>query len=438
MFGASPRDVIRWAVLAACVTAPQTVLADARDDEAAILAFHDQAADARALLERAARAGSRNARVFLYLGLDSRTKGDYAEATAFLERGLKDSGELEKTLLIELAVTASWDGRLADAQRRYEEVTTRWPDDVTAQVGRARMLSWRGRHRAARRALQAVVAEHPENLEAWTTLGAAQAADNRTSAARTAYLRALELEPENATASRGLEQLAAQHRFRMSVFGGYVNVAGAQHAGLAEAEFAFDVRSFVTVLGAYNTSVFRFDDPTTSNHLGHQHVGSAGAVFNVRRRVYLGAEFRALAVRDDLHASGTLALALVATPNLTLSGSARPGAWVSGGRDLLTRASVEGRIGRRIFPSIHWYAYRDFPSTFASDALVGKVRVDVVKPLALTLGGGWSYGQGTHGSVGLGQVDVRLAEHVGVFARYELSTGLMTRHAAGAGLRFQW
>ncbi|MBV1858956.1 MAG: hypothetical protein KUG77_11135, partial [Nannocystaceae bacterium] len=130
--------------------------------------------------------------------------------------------------------------------------------------------------------------------------------------------------------------------------------------------------------------------------------------------------------------------ALVLTPGATISASVRPGLWKLGHADVLTRLSLEGRLARRFFPAVHWYAYRDPTRDLTNHALVGKLRADIVKPVSVTLGGGWQFDGTTHGALALGELEVRPSDRFGIFARYELSTGVVTRHAPGLGVRVQW
>lgn len=412
--------------------------AETPDDERAILAYHDQGSDAHPVLARVVADGSENPRVHLYLALAERDRGELERAIHILECALARPGDLERELRIELAVTASWKGDLQDAQRHYEKVLEHRPDDAVAQVGRARMLSWQGRHAKSRAALQDLLAEDAKNIEAWSTLAANEAADFRTRAARDAYTKILELDPNNEGAVRGLRSLDASRRFRLSAFGGYVNVDGGQHAGVGETDVAFDVRAYLTALAGYSASVFRFDDPTTFGHLSQQHVGRAGLVFNVRRKVYVGSEYRILAASDATHHSVAISGAVVIAPSATLSASVRPGFWSAGHVDVLTRLSLEGTLGRRFFPAVHWYAYRDPTRDLTNNAVVGKLRADVIKPLSLTVGGGWQFDGTLHGALALGEVEVRASERFGIFAQYEFSTGLVTRHAPGLGARIRW
>lgn len=443
MFAHTPSSlaarVLRLAAAALLFAGPAVAsAAETPDDERAILAYHDQGADAQPLLARVVADGSDNPRVHLYLALAERDRGELARAINILECALTNPGDLEREIRLELAVTASWQGNLKDAESHYDDVLALWPDDAVAQVGRARMLSWQGRHAKARTALEGVLANDPKNLEAWSTLAATEAADFRTRAARDAYAAMLELDPASEDAARGLRSLNASRRFRLSAFGGYVNVGGDQHAGVGETDVAFDVRAYLTALAGYSASVFRFDDPTTFGHLSQQHVGNAGLLFNIRRRVYLGSEYRILAAGDATHHSVAVSGAVLLAPNATVSASVRPGLWSAGHVDVLTRLSLEGRLGRRFFPAVHWYAYRDPTRDLSNHAVVSKLRADIVKPLSLTVGGGWQFDGTTHGALALGELEVRPTDRFGIFARYELSTGVIRRHALGAGVRVQW
>lgn len=412
--------------------------AETPDDERAILAYHDQGADAQPVLARTVADGSDNPRVHLYLALAERDRGELARAINILECALANPGDLERELRLELAVTASWQGSLKDAEAHYDEVLARWPEDAVARVGRARMLSWQGRHAKARTALQDILAENPKNLEAWSTLASTEAADFRTRAARDAYAELLELDPDNEDAARGLRSLNASRRFRLSAFGGYVNVDGEQHAGVGETDIAFDVRAYLTALAGYSASVYRFDDPTTFGHMSQQHAAHAALVFNIRRRVYLGSQYRVLVAADAVHHSVAISGAVVVTPKATISASVRPGLWSAGNLDVLTRLSLEGQLGRRFFPAVHWYAYRDRTRNLSNHAVVGKLRADIIKPLSVTVGGGWQFDGTIHGALALGELEVRPSDRFGIFARYELSTGLITRHAPGVGVRVRW
>ncbi|MBV1860536.1 MAG: tetratricopeptide repeat protein, partial [Nannocystaceae bacterium] len=308
----SSARLVQLAVAASLFAGPSLAsAAETADDERAILAYHDRGADARPVLAQVVADGSDNPRVHLYLALAERDRGELVRAIDILECALARPGDLERELRIELAVTASWQGDTQAAVSHYNDILVKWPGDAVAQVGRARMLSWQGRHAKSRAALKTVLDGDPGNLEAWSTLAANETADFRVKAARAAYAAMLELDADNEEAVRGLRSLDASQRLRVSAFGGYLNVGGDQHAGVGETDLAFDVRAFLTALAGYSASVYRFDDPTTTGHLSQQHVGRAGLVFNIRRRVYLGSEYRLLAARDTSHHSVAISGALV-------------------------------------------------------------------------------------------------------------------------------
>ena len=381
--------------------------------------------------------GSDHPRVHLYYALAERERGNLATAADVLRRALERPSDLERELGLELAVTLSWDGKATEAREVYESVLARHPGDHAARMGRARMFGWEGRHRDARRAFEQLLEDDPKDVEALLGLASVEAASGRRGKAFAAYDRALELDPDNLEARKNVTKLEEQPRFSASAGAGYANVAGVHHAGQAELDVAFEARSWSTIIAGYASSVMRFDDPTSGDAFIQQHVGRAGVAFNIRHRLYIVPEYQALVTSEAHHHGLSLGVAVVAADWLTVSGAARPGVWSDGHLDVLTRVSVEAKLGRRVRPSGHWYYYRDPDRGAESNAVVGKLTVDVVKRLSLTAGGGWQYDRMFHGAIGLGQVDVTMTDRFGLYGRYEVSTGAFVRQAATAGVRMK-
>ncbi len=423
-----------WCSLSSAAEPPDP---SARDD-AAILAYHRDGASAHDDLAAAVAQGSSHPRVLLYLALAKRDQNDLKAAITVLREALESPSDLERELRLELAVTLSFDGALLDAQTQYETVLRDAPLDRTARTGRARMLAWRGRLGEARTAFELLVEEDESDLQAWLGLAAVEAAAVRPKAARAAYVAVLARDEANTEAQRGLRKLDTTPRTQVNIFGGYANVAETHHAGIAELDATFELRSYATLIGSYASSVMRFDDPISADQFSQQHVARAGVVFNIRRRVYITPQYQALVTNEDHHHGASLGLAVVANEHLTLSAAARPGVWSDGHLDILGRVSVEGQLGRRFRPSAHLYVYQDPTRELSSQAAVGKLSVDLVRRVAVTGGGGWQFDGVHHGQIGLGQLDVLATARVGIFARYEVSTGAFTRHAAGIGLRLRW
>lgn len=402
------------------------------------MAYHRDGAAAHDRLAAAVTEGSQHPRVLLYLALAKRERGEFDAAIEVLRRALESPSDLERELRLELAVTLSFDGALVEAQAQYETVLRDTPQDRAARTGRARMLAWQGRLRDARAAFEALVREDNADLQAWLGLAAVETAAVRPQAARAAYEQVLARDEDNTEARRGLRQLDAAPRANLSIFGGYANVAETHHAGLAELDATFELRSYATLVGGYASSVMRFDDPTSANDFSQQHVARAGVVFNIRRRVYLAPQYQGLVTETEHHHGVSLGVAVVANKHLTFSAAARPGIWSDGHFDLLGRVSAEGQVGKRFRPSAHVYVYTDATRELSNQAAVGKLSVDLVRRLTMTAGGGWRFDGVHHGQIGLGQLDVWATARVGFFARYEVSTGAFTRHATGAGLRVRW
>ncbi len=419
-------------------SAAETALEPSVSDDAAILAYHRDGAAAHDRLATVVADGSKHPRVLLYLALAKRERSELGAAIEILRGALESPSDLERELRLELAVTLSFQGALVEAQTEYEAVLHHTPQDRAARTGRARMLAWQGRLADARAAFEALLNDDGSDIQAWLGLAAVESAAVRPRAARAAYQQVLALDDSNTEAQRGLRQLAATPRAQLSIFGGYANIAQTHHAGLAEVDATYELRSYATLTGGYASSVMRFDDPISADQFSQQHVARAGVVFNIRRRVYLTPEYQGLVTNTAHHHGLSLGLAVVANKHLTLSAAARPGAWNDGHVDVLGRVSAEGQVGKRFRPSAHLYVYRDPQRDLESQAVVGKLSVDVVRRLTITGGGGWQFDGVHHGQIGLGQLDVWANARIGFFARYEVSTGAFTRHAAGAGLRLRW
>ncbi len=424
-----------WSTLSSAAGAPAT---PSPREDAAIVAYHNDGVAAYDRLAAVVAEGSAHPRVLLYLALAKRERNELTAAIEVLREALESPADLERELRLELAVTLSFDGALLEAQTQYEAVLANTPADRVARTGRARMLAWRGRLGDARSAFEALLKEDGSDPQAWLGLAAVEAAAVRPRLARAAYQEVLALDEDNTEARRGLRQLEATPRAQVNIFGGYANVAQTHHAGMAELDATFELRSYATLVGGYASSVMRFDDPISADQFSQQHVARAGVVFNIRRRVYLIPQYQGLVTNDEHHHGLSLGLAVVANEHLTLSAAARPGVWSDGHLDLLGRVSAEGQIGKRLRPSAHVYVYRDPTRQLSSQAVVGKLSVDLVRRVTITGGGGWQFDGVHHGQIGLGQLDVWATARIGFFARYEISTGAYTRHAAGAGLRLRW
>ncbi len=407
-------------------------------EEQAILAFHSEGHEAKPKLRDVVARGSKNHRVHLYLGLAEREDGDLEQAAAVLRAGLQQSGDLERELRMELAVTLSWDGELAEAQEQYEALIVRDPGDRVARVGHARMLGWRGRLRQARAELTVLVEQDPDDLDARRTLAFVDAADLRLADARAGYEEVLARAPDDQEARNGLDGLAKVSRLRLEAFGGYANTESVHHAGVGDFGLAADLRASWTLLAGYSTSVTRFDDPVLNNSLAQQHSPRIGVVANLRRRVYFGLHYRALFADGAHHHGLTTEITVRPLDALALSAAARPGVWNDGHFDVLGRLGIEANLGRRFSVGASWYGYADRARQRASHAVVARARLIVVPRWIVGGGGGWTFDLTNHGAVALAETEVKISDRLSLLARYELLSATFVRHTAGFGARISF
>jgi tetratricopeptide (TPR) repeat protein len=112
------------------------------------------------------------------------------------------------------ALAAHRAGRLDEAERLYERLLARRPDDFSANYHFASLHYQRGRYPEALRCLGAALAANPREPTAWSNLGVLQAGMGQPGEALASYEKALALMPRSAAAhnNRGSALIALKQR----------------------------------------------------------------------------------------------------------------------------------------------------------------------------------------------------------------------------------
>lgn len=95
-------------------------------------------------------------------------------------------------------------GDASAAERAYDDILTKQPDDMKALIGRATARAWAGKHDGAQADYGNVLARDPNNLEALTGIGYSYAWNKQYADAEGAFKKALKVAPDNLGAQKGL------------------------------------------------------------------------------------------------------------------------------------------------------------------------------------------------------------------------------------------
>ncbi len=117
-------------------------------DEAVKLFIEKKYDVAYPLLEKLFTENADDVRVYLYKGIIERSRRDYLRAIKTFRRGIEKNPS-NIYLLLELAVTYSWNSDLTQALKIYNRALEIEPANITAALGKARVLSWLARFREA-------------------------------------------------------------------------------------------------------------------------------------------------------------------------------------------------------------------------------------------------------------------------------------------------
>lgn len=151
---------------------------------------------------------------YLFGGLLQREAGDLSAAVRLLSEGLAVH-PTDLHLLLELAVTLSWDDQTEQALEIYRRVLALDATSLPARLGEARMLSWLGDFAASERLYRELELESRARVDARRGLAFVYRARMQLEAATDLYRWLLEQDPEDSEASEGLEAIAGTRRWQI-------------------------------------------------------------------------------------------------------------------------------------------------------------------------------------------------------------------------------
>lgn len=135
-------------------------------------------------------------------------RGDLEDARRlYTERVAADSSDVRA--LHRLALLFAWNREFPPSLALFDRLLVVTPDNLEAQVDRARVLSWAGRHGESVEAYGAVLARSPYDRRARTGMAQVLAWSGRLDSAAVLYRQLLEDDPDDLEARQGLARVTA-------------------------------------------------------------------------------------------------------------------------------------------------------------------------------------------------------------------------------------
>jgi tetratricopeptide (TPR) repeat protein len=135
-------------------------------------------------------------------------RGDLEDARRlYAERVAADSSDVRA--LHRLALLFAWNREFPPSLALFDRLLVVTPDNLEAQVDRARVLSWSGRYGESVQAYDAVLARNPHDRRAQVGLAQVLAWSGRLDSAAVVYRQLLEDDPDDLEARQGLARVAA-------------------------------------------------------------------------------------------------------------------------------------------------------------------------------------------------------------------------------------
>ncbi len=218
------RRALGWALMTTAaawsfgVAAPCALAQEPDLREQAAQAFINQDHDAAyVLLTQAIEEEVASAQEYLYKGLIERQRGQLDQARRSFNAGLKQD-PASISLLMELAVTCSWDGKLKEAVALYDKVMalTSPPEDTAARLGKARVVGWMGEHQQAIAIYRGILEAQPAHVEAMSGLATIHRALMQDTQASALYQQVLTITPDHPEALEGMALIEARTPFAWS------------------------------------------------------------------------------------------------------------------------------------------------------------------------------------------------------------------------------
>ena len=374
------------------------------EDAAYVLFVHGKRDEAYPKLSELARDPKASARVFLYKGLIERDRKQLDAATASLREGhARDPNEL--SIMLELAVTLSWNNELAEAQAMYERALQLDPESAPALAGRARMQAWRGDHDEAEQGFRALLEKDPDNQEA-------------------------------------LDGLAALDRVRtihVAAWGGFLDTNNATIDAIFGASLGYDFSPrFTGQLDYRSQGVEVARDLSLIGTSGRTtvHKASALAIWRPGSRLTLSGGYEASISSIGLDHAFDLGAGYKAGERVTFIGGAR--LYAQQGFGMLDHIGVIISHMHDSHVMVQGFHYDDFVRDFSNSGVL-TLRQSIIEELAVKVAGGYGYHTriGTQKTV-IGAVELGLTRDARLTLEYQYFTASFFRHQATAGLSYDF
>jgi tetratricopeptide (TPR) repeat protein len=204
----------------------------------------------RELLAACERAGSRDYRVYMFLGVISRDAGDRTEAIAQLRRAY-ELAPTEPNPALELAFTLE-PKHASQAAQVYRALLARDPDDRAALLGLARVDRSQQRLEDARLIYERMLKKDPWDADALNGLAWLQLANRNREKARSEFETVLAKDPNNDEAKYALTKVNDVYKYVFDTSGAYVSTTNGNSWGFG-ASALIGLDAFNTIeIGEYH------------------------------------------------------------------------------------------------------------------------------------------------------------------------------------------
>ena len=207
-------------ILLIIVSFSATVFAenDADFEIAAKLFIEKNYAAAYPIFEKLEAANSNESKVYLYKGLIERSRKELLKAVKTFSKGLEKSPK-SVYLLLELAVTFSWNNQLENSVATYDKVLAVDGKNSPALSGKARVLSWLKKYKQATDIYLDLLKSNNVKLqnEALNGLAFINRMNLKAKNAKDFYRKVLQNDAENHEASEGLSATEKDTRNQLTI-----------------------------------------------------------------------------------------------------------------------------------------------------------------------------------------------------------------------------